>query len=340
MTDPRVTLHDVARAADVSLGSVSRALHGSGASPRMVERVQAAAKRLGYRPDAAARTLRTGRTLHLGFAVADIGNPVYVEMMRAIHEVVSPDGYHVVVMSSGNSAASARQLVESLSFGLVDGLIVSPLWTDAALIGDLARLDFPVVLLGPAPADSPVDSVGTDSAAGIRLAVEHLQATGRRRLVFLNGPAPTTAGSARQRGLAQAVADPALGVELVGSAMADDFTVAAGTTAVQDLLDRPRGTFDAVVAANDLLAIGAVTAARRRGWTVPADLAVTGMDGTEFAHIFSPSLTTVSLGARERGQRAAELMLERLTGGRTEPRRVEVPPRLVLGESTATGREA
>jgi LacI family transcriptional regulator len=301
----------------------------------MVARVSAAAERLGYRPDVAGRTLRTGRTFHLGFAVADIGNPVYVEMMRAIHEVVSPGGYRVVIMGSGNSVESAVSLVESLDRGLVDGLFISPLWTDKTVVAALAELDVPVVLLGPAPPDVTFDSVGTDSALGIRLVVAHLVATGRKRLVFLNGPVMTTAGSARRRGFDEAVADPALGVEWADSVTADDFTVAAGAAAARAILDLPRDSVDAVVGANDLLAIGCVAAARERGLAVPGDLAVTGMDDTEFAHIYSPSLTTVSLGAAERGRQAAQLMLARLAGEGSEPRRVVVAPRIVLGQSTA-----
>jgi LacI family transcriptional regulator len=300
----------------------------------MVARVRTVADQLGYRPDITARMLRTKRTYHLGFAVADIGNPVYVEMMRAIHSVVAPDGFHVVVMSSGDSVESTARLVESLDNGLVDGLIISPLWTNDALIEGLGALRFPTVLIGPAPADSPIDSVGTDSAAGIRLAVAHLAETGRRRLAFLNGPLDTTAGSNRQRGFEQAASDPTLGVETAGMTVAGDFTVSAGRTAAATLLDT-RDHVDAIVAANDLLAIGCFTAAHDRGLEVPADIGVTGMDDTEFAHVYSPSITSVSLGAEERGRRAAELLLARIEDPARPPRRVVVPPHLVIGRSTA-----
>lgn len=333
MSSSRATLIQVARRAGVSLASTSRALHGTGASPAMVERVRAAAAELGYSPDATGRSLRMKRTFQVAFAVADIGNPVYVEMLTAIHEVLAPHGYRVVVMSTGQTVASTVDLVRSLGSGFVDGLVVSPLRTDDTLAEAIRQAPVPVVVIGRSL--DGIDSVSTDSAAGIGLAVAHLLEIGRRRIGFVNGPLDTTPGAARQRGFDAATAHPGFTGEHAETERADDFTVTAGLEAGRRLL--ARGDLDAVVAANDLLAIGVVRAAGELGLTVPGDLAVTGMDDTEIGQVFRPSLTSVSLGSAERGRLAARLVLDRVgDGDGVDPARQSVVgPHLVVRESTA-----
>ncbi|MFI6025334.1 LacI family DNA-binding transcriptional regulator [Amycolatopsis magusensis] len=327
MTSTRATLMQVAHRAGVSLASTSRALHGTGASPAMVERVRAAAAELGYSPDAIGRSLRLKKTFQVAFAVADIGNPVYVEMMRAIHEVLAPRGYRVVVMSTGDTATSTVDLVASLGSGVVDGLIVSPLRTDDRLVREIQEAPVPVVVIGRALDDHGISSVSTDSAGGIGQAVGHLHAIGRRRIGFLNGPLDTTPGAARQRGFDAVVPTDRSEVEIAG-----DFTVAAGLEAARRLL--ARAELDAVVAANDLLAIGVIRAVRERGLSVPEDIAVTGMDDTEIGRVFLPSLTSVSLGSTERGRAAAKLMLRLADDPDSAVEQVAVPPELVVREST------
>nr|WP_255541857.1 LacI family DNA-binding transcriptional regulator [Cellulosimicrobium sp. JZ28] len=271
MTSSRATLIQVAQRAGVSLASTSRALHGTGASPAMVERVRAAATELGYSPDAIGRSLRLKKTFQVAFAVADIGNPVYVEMMTAIHEVLAPHGYRVVVMTTGDTTRSTVELVRSLSSGFVDAMILSPLRTDDELVEEIREAPVPVVVIGRTLADRGIDSVSTDSAGGIGEAVRHLLGLGRRRIAFLNGPLDTTPGEARQRGFDAATRAADFDAERVEVAPALDFTVAAGLATTRALLDatdddaRP----DAIVAANDLLAIGAIRAVRERGLSVP-----------------------------------------------------------------------
>jgi len=337
MSSSRATLIQVAERAGVSLASTSRALHGSGASVAMVERVRAAAAELGYSPDVTGRSLRLRRTFQIAFAVADIGNPVYVEMMTAIHEVLAPHGYRVVVMTTGDTTASTTELVRSLGSGFVDGMIVSPLRTDEGLVHAIRRAPVPVVVIGRPLGAHGIDSVSTDSAGGVGQAVRHLLEVGRRRIGFLNGPLDTTPGEARKRGFDDAVSAPGFAAERVDVALAEDFTVAAGMAAAHRLLAAvPDGgrQLDAVVAANDLLAIGAIRAARERGLSVPEDVAVTGMDDTELGRVFQPSLTSVSLGSAERGRAAAGIVLRLVDGDADRTQETSVGPRLVVREST------
>ncbi|CAM3943387.1 LacI family DNA-binding transcriptional regulator [Kibdelosporangium persicum] len=340
MTSTRATLQQVAERAGVSLASTSRALHGTGASKAMVERVRAAAAELGYSPDAVGRSLRMKKTFQIAFAVADIGNPVYVEMMRAIHGVLAPHGYRVVVMTTGDTTGSTADLVRSLNSGFVDGMVISPLRTDDRLIQEIQQAAVPVVVIGRALGDHGISSVSTDSAGGIGAAVRHLHAIGRRRVGFLNGPLDTTPGEARQRGFDAAVRAEGFAAERIEVEIAGDFTVAAGLEAARRLFARApdgAGQLDAVVAANDLLAIGVIHAARELGLSVPQDVAVTGMDDIEIGRVFHPSLTSVSLGSTERGRAAAQLMLRLTEDPGQQAQQVAVGPALIVRKSTDGG---
>lgn len=339
MSPQRSTITQVAARAGVSVASASRALNGAGAGAATVEKVRRAAIELGYVPDATARSLKFGHSLQLAFSVDDVGNPVYVEMMRAIEEVVSASGYRLLVSSTGSEPADVLGLVRSLSRGYADGLIISPLRVTPELVTELERTPVPVVVIGRLPEGSALDTVLADSATGVGLAVEHLSGLGRRRIGFLNGPVDTTPGASRLRGFTAATAAAGLPGATELGVVAEDFTFAAGRRAAADLFARHRradGTcdVDGLVAANDLLAFGAVHAAADAGLRVPEDLAVVGMDDTEFADLFHPSLTSVSLGSAARGRGAAELLLRRLADPGVSTRRITVPPRLVVRASS------
>ena len=189
-------------------------------------------------------------------------------------------------------------------------------------------------MIGRALDDRGISSVSTDSAGGIGAAVRHLHALGRRRVGFLNGPLDTTPGAARQRGF-DAVAGE-IAFDRADQEVAGDFTVTAGLDAARRLL--ARGSLDALVAANDLLAIGAIRAVRELGLSVPEDVAVTGMDDTEIGRVFQPSLTSVSLGSTERGRAAARIMLQLADDPDHATQQVTVGPELMVRESTGDAR--
>lgn len=329
----RVTITDVARRAGVSIASASRALNGLVASAETVEKVRAAAAELGYAADARARSLKLGRTQQLAYAVADIGNPVYVEMMQAIERIVAASGYRLVI-SSTPDAAETVELVRRLGEGYVDGMILSPLRVTPELIAAIADAPVPVVVLGRTPEGTAIDTVMADSVRGMELVVGHVIDGGRRVIAFLNGPEDTTPGRARLDGFRRAVAarDGVVAIE----ASAEDFTIAAGYQAAIELLERPDADVDAIVAANDLIGIGALHAADDLGLSIPDDVAITGIDDTELARVTRPGLTSVDLGAAERGRVAAELLVARLGESERAVHTVTVAPALrVRGSSAA-----
>ncbi len=327
----RVTITQVAQRAGVSIASASRALNGHTSVVATVDAVRNAARELGYVPDATARSLKLGRTQQLAYAVADIGNPVYVEMMTAVGGVVADAGYRLLVASTGDAAGTV-DVVTGLQRGYADGLVLSPLRVTEELVAAVAASPVPVVVLGRMPDGVAVDTVAPDSAGGIALAVEHLRASGAERIAFVNGPIDTTPGRVRGAAFAASAGSDAQVV------VADDFTTAAGATAAAALLigpDRP----DAVLAANDLLAIGVLHAADRLGLRTPEDLAVVGVDDTELGRLFRPTLSSVNLGATERGRRAAELLLARLDAPHRPHEHVVVPASLRVGRSSRSTTE-
>lgn len=326
----RATITQVARHAGVSIASASRALNKHSVSAATLERVRAAAAELGYVADASARSLKLGRTMQLAYAVADIGNPVYVEMMATIESVVSDAGYRLVVSKTGDAVGTV-ELVRELRRGHVDGMILSPLRVTDGLIAALEEAPVPTVVLGRLPDGAAVDTVRADSAAGMALVVDHLVELGRRRLAFLNGPADTTPGRLRRDGFAAAVA--AHGDLETVETEARDFTIAAGAAAAEALL-RAEPRLDAIVAANDLIGIGVLHAAADAGLRVPDELAVTGVDDTELARVTRPELTSVALGSAERGRAAAELLLARIADPARERTSLTVEPRLLVRGST------
>lgn len=328
----RPTLVTVARLAGVSVASASRVLSGGTATPEMEQRVRAAAAQLGYVPDSAARSLRAGRTQQLAFAVADLGNPTYVAMMRGIESVISASGYRLLVRSTGSDPADEVSLVESLGRRYVDGLIICPIRITHELLRALATAAAPVVVIGNLPDGALVDNVRTDSALGVRLATDHLLATGRRTLGLVNGPPDTIPGARRLAAFQESV--QAAGLPAAASAVecAADFTYSAGLSAASQLLDRFQP--DAVMCGNDLLAFAVMRKLAELGRAVPGDVAVVGMDDTELAEMHLPSLSSVSLESGARGQLAARMLLDRFATPDLPPRRETVLPRLVVRESS------
>ncbi len=326
------TLVLVAERAGVSIASVSRVLNGLPASQRVTERVRAAAEELGYVPDATARSLKVGKTEQIALAVADVGNPVYVGMMREISRVVTRAGYRLVLSSTGSDPRDQIDLLVSLNRGFADGLILSPLRVPEELGAQLRASRFPIVIIGSLPPGVELDNVRADSVAGMALAVDHLGGLGRERIAFVNGPVDTVPGAARLNGYLKALTARDLHLNADAQVSAKDFTYKAGLKAAARLLEQC--TPDAIVCANDLLAIAAVKVATGRGLRVPDDVAIVGMDDTDIADLANPALTSVDLGATRRAKEAAKLLLRRLDKPQAPVRQIVIEPTLTVRAST------
>lgn len=329
------TIHTVAQAAGVSIASVSRVLNGLTTNEDTIRRVREAVEQVGYLPNSAAKSLKTSQTGQLAFAMENIGNAAYLAMVQAIQPVLRQAGYRLLLHSTDADVSDEIDVLRSLGQRYVDGLIMCPIRVTDRLVEELERAQAPVVVIGQLPANCPVDNVRVDSRPGVAAAVAHLVENGRRRIALVGGPVDTVPGNVRYAGYRDGLAaaglpeDPAL-VEFT------DFTVEGGAKAAARLLraDEPP---DAFFAANDLMALGVLQAVREAGLDAPRDVSVVGMDDTELASTAWPPLTSVSLGARERGRLAAELLLERLAEPGRPTQWVSVEPELVVRPSSAAG---
>jgi LacI family transcriptional regulator len=326
------TITTVARLANVSVASASRALNGIRTSPETLERVTAAAASVGYVPNAAARSLRSRRTGQIAFAMPDVGNPVYTTMVGSIQEVARVSGVRLLLHSTGADSEDELAMIRDLKHRYVDGLILASLHLTEAHAAELSLAAVPVVVIGRPTAGTPVDTVRAYSRKGAAEAVRHLHAGGRRRIAFVNGPTHTVSGSSRRRGYLDGLRSCGLERDDALIEVADDFMVEPGRRAAERLLARVRP--DAILCANDLLAVGALGVLRDAGLDVPGQVALVGMDNSDLSGLTWPALTTVDLGSFARARIAAELLLARIDNPGREPQVVGVEPRLVVRESS------
>ena len=305
------TIGDVAKLAEVSTTTVSHALTGKRrVSAALRQRVFEAAAVLEYRPDATARSLRTGQTDTLGLLIPDITNSWYPQVARGLMDVTTPEGYHTLVCATDGVVAQEVAFLSDLVRRRVDGIMII---TFAFAMDALrpALRGTPAVLMGlPDDVSPDLDYVAYDEEAAVRLAVDHLVQRGYRRIAAINGPQSVPSARKRFLGYREALAanglpyDPAL-------AMEGDYWLPSGAVAAARLLElRPRP--DAIFAANDLMALGALGALRAAGIAVPREMALVGFDDIPEAEIVHPQLTTVRQPAYEIGTRAGELLLARL----------------------------
>ncbi|WP_077036139.1 LacI family DNA-binding transcriptional regulator [Pelomonas sp. KK5] len=308
------TIRDVAKAAGVSVATVSRALNGTEkVLPETRERIEAAAKALRFVPSGAARSLSTRSTQTIGAMLPDLHGEYFSELIRGIDLAARARGLHLLLSSSHGDADEAAAAMRAMN-GRVDGLLLmSPHVDEDFLRGNLPA-DLPVVLMNTTLAGRAHPTFRVDNYGGARRMVEHLQASGRRRIALIAGPASNPEALARQQGYTDAV-------QAAGAAplvQPGDFTEAAGWRAGQELLAMtPRP--DAVFACNDMMAIGLIAALREGGISVPQDMAVAGFDDIPIARYLSPTLTTIRVPVVGLGTLAVEALVQQIGEPQAEP---------------------
>lgn len=326
------SLEEVARRAEVSAATASRALSGRGRlSDATRARVQRAAAELGYVASAAASSLATGRTRSIGVLVPLVDQWFFAQVLDGIATRLAPLGYDITLYNATDDPAQRRHLFQtSLRRGRVDAVIALSLWMSPDETADLRGLGLPIIGLG-----TPILELATlrvDDVAVGRAATEHLLALGHRRIAHIGHAYPRDAGrdipTLRHRGFVAALADA--GVEAAGFARVD-FTIEGGHRAAHELLSQSEPP-TAIFAASDELAFGAVFAARELGQEVPRDLSVIGVDGHDLSGFFA--LTTIEQFPRAQGVAAAEAALAAVGEDVTAPA-AALPFELVIRGSTA-----
>lgn len=305
----RATIHDVAKLAGVSRQTVSRAVNDKGEiDPDTKARVLEAVRMLDYRPSRFARGLVRKGTVTAGLVIPDLMNPFFPEVAAGVLEAAEERGWQVVVWDTRIDGAKEREALGVLSHQ-ADAVMGYFKNDDEVLARYLGGL--PLVLLERGPQQTRFAAVGIDAAAGLEQGIAHLVRAGHRRIGMLDGDR-LTPGPRREAFLAE-VRRHGLPVDDGWIAMSDGHGVAGGEAAMEQLLDaRPQLT--AVFGFNDLIAVGAIRAARRRGRRVPEDLAVLGFDGLSLGELVEPALTTLRLDKRRLGRLAVE-QVARLRAG-------------------------
>jgi DNA-binding LacI/PurR family transcriptional regulator len=318
------TIRDVALAAGVSASTVSRAL----SSPEMVnsttrEKVRRAADRLGYRPNRAARGLITGRTGNLGLIVPDLSNPFFADVVKGAQARARDHDYALFIADTDEEPGVEADLVRALS-KQVDGLVVcSPRMEEAALreLGAEATL----VLMHRRAENVP--SITVDNTDGMRQALSHLAALGHRRVALAAGPKTSWSNGERVHGLREAAKDLDLELVEIGNFPPQP----SGGVAAADLALASKAT--AVVAYNDVVAIGLLNRLAARGVDVPGEVSVVGVDDIALAQMTHPALTTVRIPKKDAGRAAVSLLLAVLHSTETATQR-ELPTQLIVRQST------
>lgn len=330
----RPNLVAVAKASNVSRSTVSRVINNDpNVKADTRERVLAAIRTLNYQPHIAARGLASGRTRVLGLVIPQgvgrlFSDPYFSILIQGIAAACNRNDYSVMLWLA-EPEFERRMIHQVIYGGLIDGVIVSSMLIDDPIVQSLAESDRPFVLVGRYPTLADVAYVDTDNVVGARTAVEHLLAAGRRRIAAITGPLGMIAGADRRDGYVAALeaagraVDPRLIVE-------SDFTEDGGYAAMKKLLaHRP----DAVFAASDTMAIGALRALRDARRRVPEDVALIGFDDIAAAERTDPPLTTVRQTIDQLGAAAVQLLLAQIDRPHEPRKRVLLPPALVVRAS-------
>jgi DNA-binding LacI/PurR family transcriptional regulator len=323
-------ISDVARHASVSPATVSRVLNGD---PRVGEayrtRVLRAVEELDYRPNVLARNLRRQRTATIGVVVPDIENPHFGELVRSVEDQAFDAGYRVLVCNTDETAEKQRAYLEALIDERVLGVIISPSDPGGEQIARLLDLGIPVVACDREVEDPRADAVLADNVKAVRIGTDLLIAGGHRRIAFIGGRADVETGAERLAGYEMAMR--AVGLETLE--VDGDFRLELAEAAVAGLLaGDPRPT--ALIVANNLMTLGALRAIRDAGLRVPDDVALVGVDDPPWSALVDPPLTTLAQPVRAMAADAMELLLQRVSGEREQPRRIVHPFELRSRAST------
>ncbi len=332
----RTTIDDVARLARVHKATVSRALNAETrhqVSAATVERVELAASELGYLPNAMARGLRTSSSMTIGVVIPDLTNPFFPPIVRGIEHYLQPRGYTVLLTNTDSSEAIERAALASLLGHRVDGLIIaSGDQQHQTALQEAYAAGVKAVMVNRDGGSVPYPLVTGNDASGIAAAVAHLVELGHRELLHVAGP-PEISPSATRAEAFLAACRPIRGVhgEVVE---ADALKVEGGQRAMGRVLTERRRRPSAVIAGNDLIALGVLRSLRDHGLSCPGDVSVVGFNDITFAEDFWPPLTTVHVPTHEMGAEAARILLEAIASGVQGRETVRLPVSLIVRGST------
>lgn len=334
---PNVTMQDVARAAGVHTGTVSRALNEATrdrVSADTLRRIDKAVRDLGYVPNPIARSLRTATSNTVGVVIPDLTNPLFPPMIRGIQSVLDSRGFSPLIVSTDYDPQREAAAISALLARQVDGLIVATARLNDPTFERLADQGTRIVMINRRMGGRDLDSVTADDETGMGLVISHLAELGHERILCLAGPQDTSTGVARLRGFRSAVESHGLDRDQKLIRICESWTTEQGAIQLASALDE-NIPFTAVVAATDLIALGCYDAMAERGLSCPADLSVAGYNDMPLMDRLAPPLTSVAVPQFDIGREGARLFLAGMDDSERLPRTILLPVSLSIRGSTA-----
>ncbi|MDH3351408.1 MAG: LacI family transcriptional regulator [Gammaproteobacteria bacterium] len=331
----KVTIRDVADAVGVHHSTVSRALSPNKRdkiSPAVVKKVEKAAKKLGYYRNIVASSLKQNRSFAVGVLIPDLMNPVFPPIIRGIQDTAEAVGYTVITANTDDEPEKERDALRMMQGRSIEGVIMATARREDPIVEECIEHDIPLVLVNRTVDREGVNAVILDENYGIRSVIDHLMSLKHTRIAHIAGPQHTSTGFQRAKAFSDYLSIHNMPTDLIEAA--NKFTIEEGRRAFRRLLARDN-SFSAIVAGNDLLALGCMDAMRDVGLLVPENIAITGYDDILFLERMSPALTTVLVPKYEMGCQATKTLLGIIDGENKAPVVLRMQPRLIIRNSTA-----
>jgi len=338
---PRATIVDVARGAGVHVSTASRALSPGAThriSSKVVRKIEKVAEELGYKRNTLASSLRTQKTGTIGLIVPNLSDPLFSPIIASVEERVAKEGYVTFVANSDYSTAKLRSIIERMSSQFVAGLVVASFELNDPAVELCLELGVPTVAVLRDPRDSRISSVCMDDATGVQAMVEHVLDLGHKDITYVTPPLAASTAQNRlagfQAGMRLAKADGCR-FEVVEARAYD---VAEGERIMAHMLQSGL-TSTAVLAFNDLLAVGCLVALKTAGVACPGQISLSGVNNLPFMNLLSPPLTTLHTAGRDLGFESADLLMSLINNIAQPVKRILLTPHVVARGSTGPARE-
>jgi len=331
----KVTIRDVADLVGVHHSTVSRALSPNKRdkiSPAVIKKIERAAKKLGYFPNIVASSLKQNRSFAFGVLIPDLMNPLFPPIIRGIQDTAEAVGYTVITANTDDEEEKERNALRMMQGRSIEGVVIATARREDPIVEECIDNDIPFVLVNRTVDRDGVNAVIIDEDFGIRSVLDHLISLKHTRIAHVAGPQHSSTGHQRAKAFSEYLRIHNLPTELIEST--DKFTIEEGRRAFRKLLARDN-SFTAVVAGNDLLALGCMEAMHEIGLLVPENISITGYDDIPFLERMSPALTSVQVPKYEMGSQATKTLLEMVGGETKAPVVLRMQPRLVIRNSTA-----
>ncbi|MEV5024965.1 LacI family DNA-binding transcriptional regulator [Paenibacillus sp. LPE1-1-1.1] len=329
----KATIYDVAREAGVSIATVSKVINAKGKiSTERRNQIFAIMQRLQYQPSAIASALTSKHSFTLGLLIPDIANPFFAEVARAVEDRGHQFGYSVIICSTDNKDERIERYISVLKQKRVDGIIIGTGLENNAIIQDISSI-IPIVVIGREVTSFPVHTVVAEDCNGGALAARHLLSLGHTKMAVLAESLQISSSRERVRGFRQSLNE-------AGISLPDDSIAACkkgledGKAKAAELLcriERPTALF----CCNDMIAVGALQAAKESGMRVPQDLSIVSFDNTLLASVMNPPLTSIAQPMDQLGEAAVDLLIQQFTDSNTAKQRIALRTELIVRDSTA-----